>query len=316
MEKRTGILSKHFPGRFPSPFTPRTRQSTPDSPLALALQADENDTDIIPISRSALETITAHVDLVLENNMRLQQIIREGQFGQTYNPYSAHPDLDSMKRELEREKSVLKQFWGDFEQQQASMAKRERELSAQYAALSQQMEEQYALQSSTAKIVEDYQETIQQLNRAINEQRDSFQRDLDEMQNKTNEYEKKVQYLQDELDEAKDMIRAGTKGIESRDHIITETQEKLKRTQRQLSQLKMETLESRVGPHSQNMKDGTTGEPAIRMTHRHNTSRRSVSATYNTVNSTHWDKAVDNAPSNNDQVVAKMTEGISIRVPY
>ena len=248
--------------------------------------------------------------------MRLQQIIRDGQFGQTYNPYSAHPDLDSMKRELEREKSVLKQFWGDFEQQQASMVKRERELSVQYAALSQQMEEQYALQSSTAKIVEDYQETIQQLNRAINEQRDSFQRDLDEMQNKTKEYENKVQYLQDELDEAKDMIRAGTKEIELRDHIIIETQEKLKRTQRQLSQLKMETLESRVGPHSQILKDGTTGEPAIRMTHRQNTSRRSVSATYNRVNSTDWDKAVDNAPSNNDKVVAKVTEGISIRVPY
>ena len=56
-----------------------------------------------------MENLTAHLELVLENNVRLQEIIAAGEV--TYSPfsqYSAHPDLLAMKQELEREKDVLK----------------------------------------------------------------------------------------------------------------------------------------------------------------------------------------------------------------
>jgi len=219
-----------------------------------------------------------------------------------------------MKKELDHEKLILKQFWDDFEQQHASMAKKEMELSRQYAALSQQMEEQYALQNSTAKIVDDYQETIQQLNKAINEQRNSFQKDLDDLQNKVEEYERKVRGLQNQLDETNDVVRSQRLEIESRDHLVMDTQEKLRRAQKQLHQLRMETLESRVAPTSQ-VKDGI-GE--IRPTHRQAMSRRSVSATYSTTSSAGWMKAADPVPDElpglekTDKTEVKKTEGLPI----
>jgi chromosome segregation ATPase len=220
-----------------------------------------------------------------------------------------------MKKELDHEKSVLKQFWDDFEHQHASMEKREKELSTQYAALSQQMEEQYALQSSTAKIVEDYQETIQQLNKAIKEQRTSFQKDIDDLQSKVEGYENKVRGLQNQLDETRDVVRSQRQEIEARDHLVMETQEKLKRAQKQLHQIKMESLESRVTAISE-IKDGV-GE--FRPGHRRNMSRRSASATYTSMNSTDWMKAaepvLEELPSLEKTNIQK-TEGSVIDVNY
>jgi hypothetical protein len=288
--KRTSILSRNFPGKYPSPYTPRTRQSTPQQTFTAN---EDGDTDLIPVSRTAIETLAAHVELLLENNNRLQQIISSGELmNKSYSPYSGHPDLEAMKRELEREKGVLSGLFGDFELQQASIAQRERELNAQYNALSQQMEEQYALQSSTAKIVDDYQQTIQQLNKAIGEERESYQRDLAQEQARADGYEDKVHKLQAELDEAKDLLRGNRQELEAKDYLIAETQEKLRKTQRQLSQLRMETLESRVGPHSGVLKDGTGGEIGHRLAHRRttSTSRRSVSATYNTTTASEFAK--------------------------
>src|SRR5271169_2044145 len=112
-EKRTSILSKNFPGKYPSPYTPRTR-----SPVALSSEAD-----LIPSSQSPLETITSHIELVLENNARLQNFIKDKTYEKDYNPYSIHPDLDIMKQELEKDKALLKQFWADFEQHQVKLRK-------------------------------------------------------------------------------------------------------------------------------------------------------------------------------------------------
>jgi hypothetical protein len=82
--------------------------------------------------------------------------------------------------------------------------------------------------------------------------------------------------LELELDDAKDILRANHQEIESRDFLIADLQEKIRRTQRQLSQLRMETLEARVGPNTQ----CAEGESANRFVHRRTTSRRTVSATY------------------------------------
>ena len=224
-----------------------------------------------------MENLTAHLELVLENNVRLQEIIAAGEV--TYSPfsqYSTHPDLLSMKKELEREKDVLKGLFADFEQQQATMSRQERELNSQYTMLRQQMEEQYSLQSSTAKIVEDYSHKIQELNQTIDRQREASKRDLDEVQARADGFEEKMHALEAELDDAKDLLRANHQEIELRDFLIADLQEKIRRTQRQLSQLRMETLEARVGPNTQS----TEGESTNRFAHRRTTSRRAVSATY------------------------------------
>ena len=231
-----------------------------------------------------MEQIAAHVDLVLENNNRLQQIIASGELQyKSSSPYAGHPDLEAMKRELEREKGVLKNLFGDFEEQQAAIARRERELNAQYMALTQQIEEQYALQSSTAKIVEDYQDTIQGLNKKIAEDAEYHQQEMEHMQMRADGYEERVNELQGQLDEARDLLRGNSRELEEKDMGIVEMQEKLKKTQRQLSQLRMETLEARVGPHSGVVKDGTMGE-GIRSRQLRSTSRRSLSATYASAN--------------------------------
>jgi chromosome segregation ATPase len=188
-----------------------------------------------------------------------------------------------MKAELEREKDVLKNHFADFEQQQSAMRERERELNTQYKMLSRQMEEQYALQSSTAKIVEDYQDTIQNLNQVIGEERERYAKDLDSVQARADGYEEKVHEVQAQLDEAKDMLRGNRQEIEERDYAVADYVEKLKKTQRQLAQLRMETLEKRVGPNA--TKDGM-GEMGQRFPHRRTTSRRGVSATYATTNDT------------------------------
>jgi hypothetical protein len=276
-EKKTGILSRGFPGKYPSPFTPRTRQSTPDT------HDYDGDTDLIPVSRSAMETLAAHVELVLENNKRLQDIIKSGELMYSpYAKYSAHPDLETMKRELEREKDVLKGLFVDFERQQAAIARREKELNSQYTALTQQMEEQHALQSSTAKILEDYQCTIQELNQVLKAQQSSYEKDINGAQARADQFEHKVHELQHELDDAKDLLMESRQEIESKEILIIDLQEKLRRTQKQLSQLRMETLESRVGPNSHNAEGIAGGEVGNRFTHRRVASRRTVSATYST----------------------------------
>ena len=227
------------------------------------------------MSRSVLETLAAHVELVLENNKRLQQIIADGELTyKTYPQYNGHPDLQEMKRELEREKDVLKTLFADFEHQQADMNRRERELNAQYTALKEQMREQYDLQSSTAHIVEDYQRAIQELNHSIKEQQERYESELDHANGRSEEMEERIRALEAELDDAKDILRNHHQEIETRDFTIAECQEKLKRTQRQLAQLRMDTLESRVGPTSKEY-----GDLGQRFPHRRTTSRRSVSAT-------------------------------------
>lgn len=281
-DKRTSILSRNFPGRFPSPYTPRTRQSTPQQQSTKPTHSQDDDTDLIPVSRSAMETIAAHVDLVLDNNTRLQQIITSGELQyDSFSQYQGHPDLETMKRELEREKSVLRSLFADFEQQQIAMETRERELNHQYMALTHQMEEQYALQSSTAKIVEDYQQTIQSLNKVIVEERESYATELKDWQTKCHGWEDKVHELQEQVDEAKDLLRQNRQEMETREFALAESQEKLRKTQRQLSQLRMETLESRVGPNVTMTKDTESGQRGWGG-HRRTTSRRSVSATYST----------------------------------
>lgn len=297
-KKRTSILSRNFPGRFPSPYTPRTRQSPVQSQQSQGShgKGTQDDTDLIPVSRSAMETIAAHVDLVLDNNTRLQQIITSGELQyDSFNQYQGHPDLETMKRELEREKAVLRNLFADFEQQQLEISTREGELNKQYQALSQQMEEQYALQSSTAKIVEDYQDTIQSLNKVIVQDRESHTREVNELQIKCHGWEDKVHDLQGQLDEMRNLLRGHKGEIESRDIVLVDTQEKLRRTQRQLSQLRMETLESRVGPNSSILKE--TGEVGQRgwggHGHRRTTSRRSVSATYSTTSGMDYGKPVE-----------------------
>jgi septal ring factor EnvC (AmiA/AmiB activator) len=257
--KRTSILSKNFPGKYPSPYTPRTR-----SP---ALSAE---TDLISASQSPIETISQHIDLVLENNARLQKFIRDKEYEKPYNPYSAHPDLDAMKQELEKEKALLKQFWAGFEQQQGKLREKEGELSLKYAALEQQMKEQYALQNSSAKIVEDYQVTIQQLNKAIGEQREGYESEISQVQREKADLERKVRGLVDQLDDAKDLLREQRAQVEEREVTIAEWQEKCKRAQRQLQQLKLETLEARVGP---TMKEGES-----RALHKRSGGRRTASA--------------------------------------
>jgi len=223
-----------------------------------------------------METLTAHINLVLENNNRLQQFISAGQAAsQTYSKYDAHPDLQGMKIELEREKEVLKGLFADFEQQQLDMAKRERELNAQYAALSSQMEEQYILQNSTAKMVDDFQKMIQGLNRTITEQKEGYEKEVGDLRSANEHYEERIHFLTRELDDTKDLLRESRRELEAKDLMINEGQEKVKRTQRQLSQLRMEMLESRVGANVQN-----TGEMSSRITHRRTNSRRTVSATY------------------------------------
>jgi myosin heavy subunit len=278
-EKRTSILSRGFPGKYPSPYTPRTRQSTPE------LYHADGDTDLIPVSRSAMETLAAHVELVLENNKRLQDIIKSGELMYSpYAKYSAHPDLETMKRELEREKEVLKGLFADFEQQQAAIARREKELNSQYTALTRQMEEQHALQSSTAKILEDYQGTIQELNQTIKDQQGSYEKDINGAQARADRFEHDVHELENELDDVKDLLRGNVQEIESKEILINDLQEKLRRTQRQLSQLRMETLESRVGPNSHITEGIVGGEVGNRFAHRRTASRRTVSATYSTTN--------------------------------
>lgn len=245
-----------------------------------------------------METLAAHVDLVLDNNTRLQQIIASGELQyDSFNQYQGHPDLETMKRELEREKAVLRNLFADFEQQQLEISTRERELNKQYQALSQQMEEQYALQSSTAKIVEDYQDTIQSLNQVIVQDRERYTREVKELQIKCHGWGDKVHDLQGQLDEMRDLLRGHKGEIESRDIALAETQEKLRRTQRQLSQLRMETLESRVGPNGSILKE--TGEVGQRGWGGHghrrttSTSRRSVSATYSTTSGMDYGKTVE-----------------------
>jgi chromosome segregation ATPase len=199
-----------------------------------------------------------------------------------------------MKRELEREKSVLRSLFADFEQQQTAMRNRERELNTQYMALTQQMEEQYALQSSTAKIVEDYQDTIQSLNKVIVEERESYSRELNDMQVKCHGWEDKCHDLQGQLDEAKDLLRSNRQEIEAREFALTESQEKLQKTQRQLSQLRMETLESRVGPNATVTKDAETGQRGWGHHRRTTSSRRSVSATtYSTTGNMDYGKPAE-----------------------
>ena len=311
-DKRTSILSRNFPGRFPSPYTPRTRQSPVQSQQSQQSQrahgqGTQDDTDLIPVSRSAMETLAAHVDLVLDNNTRLQQIIASGELQyDSFNQYQGHPDLETMKRELEREKAVLRNLFADFEQQQLEISTRERELNKQYQALSQQMEEQYALQSSTAKIVEDYQDTIQSLNKVIVQDRESYTREVKELQIKCHGWEDKVHDLQGQLDEMRDLLKGHKGEIESRDIVLAETQEKLRRTQRQLSQLRMETLESRVGPNSSILKE--TGEVGQRGWGGHghrrttSTSRRTVSATYSTTSGMNYGKPVEPVAEENHEV--------------
>lgn len=243
-----------------------------------------------------METIAAHVDLVLDNNTRLQQIIASGELQyDSFSQYQGHPDLETMKRELEREKAVLRNLFADFEQQQLAISSREKELNKQYQALSQQMEEQYALQSSTAKIVEDYQDTIQSLNQVIVQDRESHAREINELQIKCHGWEDKVHDLQGQLDEMRDLSRGHKAEIESRDIVLAETQEKLRRTQRQLSQLRMETLETRVGPNNSLVKE--TGEVGQRgwggHGHRRTTSRRSVSATYSTASGMDYGRPIE-----------------------
>lgn len=222
-----------------------------------------------------LETLAAHVELVLENNKRLQQIIADGELTyKTYPQYNGHPDLQDMKRELEREKDVLKTLYGDFEHHQADMNRREKELNAQYNAVKQQMREQYDMQSTTANMLEDYQRTIQELNHSIKEQQEGYDRELDEAHGKAEEMEERVRALEADLDDAKDMLRNHHQEIELKDFTIAECQEKLKRTQRQLAQLRMDTLESRVGPTTKEY-----GDLGQKFTHRRTTSRRTVSAT-------------------------------------
>jgi len=229
------------------------------------------------VSRSVLETLAAHVELVLDNNKRLQQIIADGELTyKSYPQYNGHPDLQDMKRELEREKDVLKSLFGDFEHHQADMNRRERELNAQHNELTQQMKEQYELQSSTANIVEDYHRAIQELNHSLKEQQERYERELDLANGKNEEMEERIRALEAELDDAKDMLRNHHQEIESRDFMIAESQEKLKRTQRQLAQLRMDTLESRVGPATKEYGDLGEGQ---RFAHRRTTSRRTVSAT-------------------------------------
>jgi predicted nucleic acid-binding Zn-ribbon protein len=276
--RHTSILNRGFPGKYPSPYTPRTRQSTSEVPVQHKdqVQHDDGDTDLIPISRSVLETVSAHVEMVLENNNRLQQIISSGILTVKPNSkYSVHPDLAAMKEELEREKEVLKGFFRDFEKREMDMKKRETEVNSQYLALRQQMEEQYALQSSTAKTVEDYHHTIQQLNQTIKQQRETFETDLNQVQVRVDKYEEKMHSLQDELDEARDVLRGNQGELEQRDYLIAETQEKLKRTQRHLSQLRMETLESRVGPAKENGLENVS-----RVNHGRFGSRRTASVAY------------------------------------
>lgn len=230
-----------------------------------------------------METLAAHVELVLENNKRLQDIIKSGELmNSPYAKYSAHPDLEAMKRELEREKDVLKGLFADFEQQQAAIARREKELNSQYTALTRQMEEQHALQNSTAKILEDYQCTIQELHQTIKDQRGSYEKDINDAQARADRLEYKAHDLQNELDDVKDLLRGNVQEIESKETLIGDLQEKLRRTQRQLSQLRMETLESRVGPNSHNNDGVMGGDVGNRFTHRRTASRRTVSATYST----------------------------------
>src|SRR5436190_7825824 len=57
-KQRTSILMKNFPGKYPSPYTPRTR-----SPVAVS-----SETDLVPSSQSPIDTIAAHIEIVLENN--------------------------------------------------------------------------------------------------------------------------------------------------------------------------------------------------------------------------------------------------------
>ena len=187
-----------------------------------------------------------------------------------------------MKAELEREKEVLKGLFRDFEHHQSIITKREHELNSQYNMLRQQMEEQHAFQSSTQKIVEDYSHTIQQLNQSIKSQKEIHEKEMKEVQGKCDGFEEKCHLLECELDDAKDLLRGHRQEIDSRDYLIGDLQEKVRRTQRQLSQLKMETLEARMGPPLK--ESGVTGaEFGNRYpSHRRTTSRRSASATYPT----------------------------------
>lgn len=181
-----------------------------------------------------------------------------------------------MKCELEHEKQVLKEHFADFEQQQVDIKRREEDLNAKYMALADEMKEQHALQSSTANIVEDYQHTIQQLNAALKEDREAHIREVSGLQTTIEGCENKIKELQRQVDDAADMFREHGQEIESRDMLLAESQEKLRKTQRQLSQLKMETLEARVGPSSQTLSDMEWGtKPGYRRLG----SRRTVSST-------------------------------------
>jgi chromosome segregation ATPase len=193
-----------------------------------------------------------------------------------------------MHRELEREKQVLKGLFEDFEHQQAEMARREQQLDKQYCQLKLQMEESHAFQSSTEQMMEDCSRRIQELNQVIRTNESRHQKEMNEMEHKVESYEEKWRSVQGELDEAKDQLRGQAQEIEGKNVLIYDGQEKIKRLQKQLAQLKMETLEARVAPASQTgVKEGS-GEAGNRgWGHRRTTSRRTVSATYPTTTLSH-----------------------------
>jgi len=285
-QKRTPILARNFPGKYPSPYTPRVRHSTADHSRHVSshyqrANAENDETDVISISRSAAEALASHAQLLSETNTRLQEYISSGELTyKTYSPYDAHPDLETMKRELEREKQVLKGLFDDFEHQQAEMRRREQQLDTQYRQLKLQMQESHAFQSSTNQMLEDYARNIKELNEAIHTNESRHQKEMNEIQNKADTYEERWRTLEAELDEAKDLLRTNQVEIEAKNAQVFDGQERIKRLQKQLAQLKMETLEARIAP-AQSGKEAS-GELGNRFTHRRTTSRRTVSATYQT----------------------------------
>ena len=286
-EKRTPILARNFPGKYPSPYTPRTRHATSEPSRHVSSyyhrpNAENDETDVISISRSAAEALASHAQLLSETNTRLQEYISSGELTyKTYSPYDAHPDLQTMKRELEREKQVLKGLFDDFEHQQAEMRQREQQLDTQYRQLKLQMQESHAFQSSTNQMLEDFARSIKELNESIRTNESRHQKEMNEIQNKADRYEEKWRTLEDELDEAKDLLRTNQADIEAKNAQIFDGQERIKRLQKQLAQLKMEALEARIAP-AEPLGTEASGELGNRFKHRRTTSRRTVSAIYPT----------------------------------
>jgi hypothetical protein len=161
--------------------------------------------------------------------------------------------------------------------------------------------------------MEDCSRRIQELNQVIRTNESRHQKEMNEMECKVESYEEKWRGVQTELDDAKDQLRGQAQEIEGKNVLIFEGQEKIKRLQKQLAQLKIDTLEARIAPASQTGGKDASGRTGNRgWGPRRTTPRRTVSATYPTTGTNH--KPAESISSAMDLAQQPKPPGLSMSI--